>query len=104
MVLTVVQMTGVFKGNNQMGVPHATVMQFQLEGISGVDDLADFDKDSLKQLADNLHCLGGCIPDPNPAAVAGAIIPNASFHIRGQVTSKIVSGMQPCQVQQHCWT
>ena len=79
MVLTVVQMTGGFKGNIQMGVPHATVLQFQLEGISGVDDLADFEKNSLKQLADNLHCLGGCIPDPNPAAVAGATIPMTAF-------------------------
>ena len=48
-------------------------------GISGVDDLADFDKDSLKQLADNLRRPGGCIPDPNPAAVAGATIPTPAF-------------------------
>ena len=62
-----------------MEIPHATVLQFQLEGISGVNDLADFDKDSLKQLADNLCHPVGCIPDPNPAAVAGATIPMPAF-------------------------
>ena len=62
-----------------MGIPHTTVLQSQLEGISAVDDLADFNKDSLKQLADNLHHPGGCIPDPNPMAVAGATIPMPAF-------------------------
>ena len=74
-----VQTTAFFEGHHQIRVPHATVLQFQLEGISGVDDLSDFDKDSLKQLADNLHHLGGCIPDPNPVSVAGATIPTPAF-------------------------
>ena len=38
-----------------MGIPHDTVIQIQNEGISMVDDLADFDKDSLSQLLDNLR-------------------------------------------------
>ena len=80
MVLNVVQMTAFFKGNDQMGIPHATVLQFKLEGISGVDDLADFNKDSLKQLADNLCHPGGCIPDPNPEAVAGVTIPMPALY------------------------
>ena len=79
MVLTAAQTTAFFKGNDQMGIPHATILQFQLEGTSGVDDLADFKEDSLKQLADNLCCPGGCIPDPNPAAVPGATIPMPAF-------------------------
>ena len=69
----------IFEANDQMGVPDATVLQFQLNGISDVDDLADFNKDSLKQLVDNLHCPGGCIPDPNHMAVAGATIPIPAF-------------------------
>ena len=40
-----------------------------------MDDLVDFNKNSLEQLADNIHHPGGCIPDPNPVAVAGATIP-----------------------------
>ena len=68
-------MTAIFEGNDQMGIPHETIFQLQLKWISGVNDLADFDKDSLKQLADNHCCPGGCIPDPNPAVVPGATIP-----------------------------
>ena len=89
MVLTAAQMTVFFKGNDQMGIPHATVLQFQLIGISGVDDIADFNKDSLKQLADNLHCPGGCIPDPNPAAVAGATIPTPAFVFRAMSQARL---------------
>ena len=76
MVLTAAQMTAFFEDAMQMGIPHVTVLQLQLEGIASVDDLADFDKDSLQQLADNLRHPGGCVPDPNNA---GVTIPTPSF-------------------------
>ena len=55
------------------------VIQLQVEGITGIHDLADFDKDTLQQLADNLRKPAGHVPDPNPAAAAGATIPTPSF-------------------------
>ena len=78
-MLTAAQTTAFFEDAGQMGIPHATVLQLQLEGIDSVDDLADFDKDSLQQLADNLRRPGGRVPDPNPAAAAGATIPTPPF-------------------------
>ena len=36
-----------------MGVQHAMVVQLVQEGIQSIDDLADFDKEALQQLADN---------------------------------------------------
>ena len=51
MVLTAAQTTTFFKQQEQMGIPHNTVVQLQQEGITGV---ADFDKESLTQIADNL--------------------------------------------------
>ena len=45
---------------------HAMVVQLQNEGITHPDDLMDFDKDMIKQIADN---------DPTPGAAAGATIP-----------------------------
>ena len=62
-----------------MGIPHATMVQMQLEGIQSVADLADFKKDSLQQLADNSRKHGGRIPDPDPNAPAGATIPTPAF-------------------------
>jgi hypothetical protein len=53
MVLTAAQTTAFFENEHQMGIPHATV-QLATEGIMSVIDLADFDKESLQQLADNL--------------------------------------------------
>ena len=54
----------------QMEIPHTTVVQLCAEGIEVVADLADFDKDSLQQLADNLRCPGGHVLNPNPGAPA----------------------------------
>ena len=79
MVVTAAQTTAFFENPDQMGIPHAMVIQLQVEGITGIQDLADFDKDTLQQLADNLRKLAGCVPDPNPAAAAGATIPTPSF-------------------------
>ena len=77
MVLTVAQTTAFFESPDQMGIPHATMVQMQQEGIQPVADLADFEKDSLQQLADNLRKPGGRIPDPN--APVGATIPTPAF-------------------------
>ena len=62
-----------------MGIPHVTMVQLQAEGITSVSDLADFNKDSLQQRADNLRRPGGRIPDPNPAAQPGSTIPTPPF-------------------------
>ena len=59
MVLTAAQTTSFFENVDQMGVQHATVVQLALEGIQTVDDLADFDKEALQQLVDNLRRPGG---------------------------------------------
>lgn len=62
-----------------MGIPHDTVLQLRNEGITTIEDLADFDKDSLQQLADNLRRPGGRVPDPNPGAALGSTIPTPPF-------------------------
>ena len=59
MVLTAAQTTAFFESPDQMGIPHATMVQLQQEGIQSVADLADFEKESLQQLADNLRKPGG---------------------------------------------
>ena len=46
-----------------MGIPHATVIQLCAKGIEAVADLADFDKASVQQLADNLRHPGGRVPE-----------------------------------------
>ena len=79
MVLTAAQTTAFFESPDQMGIPHATMVQMQLEGIQSIADLADFEKDSLQQLADNLRQPGGRVPDPDPNAPAGATIPMPAF-------------------------
>ena len=79
MVLTGAQTTLFFEAAAQMGIPHATVIQLQNEGISTVDDLTDFDKDGLQQVADNLRRPGGRIPDPTQGAAQGATLPTPPF-------------------------
>ena len=79
MVLTATQTTAFFDHADQMGIPHITVLQLQAKGITSVSDLADFNKDSLQQLADNLRRPGGCVLDPNPTAQPGSTIPTPPF-------------------------
>ena len=93
MVLTQLQTTAFFESPDQLGIPHETMVQIQQEGIQAVADLADFEKQELQQLADNLRKPGGRIPDPNPNAAPGATIPNTSIYIWSQVLEKIDCGM-----------
>ena len=44
-----------------------------------VADLADFEKQSLQQLADNLRKPGGRVPDPDPNTALEATIPMPAF-------------------------
>jgi predicted RecB family nuclease len=55
MVVTAAQTTAFFEDPIQMGIPHATVVQLQQEGISMVEDLVDVDKDTIEQIAANLR-------------------------------------------------
>ena len=79
MVLTAAQTTTFFENDAQIGIPHDTIIQLNVEGISVIADLTDFDKDSTKQLACNLQRPGGMVPDPNPAAAPGAMVPTPPF-------------------------
>eukprot|EP00957_Ditylum_brightwellii_P041349 3130669-Ditylum_brightwellii.AAC.1 len=79
MVLTAAQTTAFFDNANQMDIPNATVVQLQNKGISTLDNLIDFDKDSLKQIEDNLRCPPDKIHYPNTAAGGGATIPMPAF-------------------------
>ena len=74
MPLTVAQTTAFFEQPTQMGIANSTMAQVRLEGITVVDDLADFNKDIIDQMAANLRRPAGRIPDPNPAAAPGAMI------------------------------
>ena len=79
MVLTAAQSTAFFENPDQMGIPHTTMVQMQQEGIQSVADLAEFEKQSLQQLADTLRKPGGRIADPDPNAPVGATIPMPAF-------------------------
>jgi hypothetical protein len=49
--LTAAQTTVLFEDAAHMGNPNATAVQLQVEGIVSVDDLADFNKDTIEQIA-----------------------------------------------------
>jgi hypothetical protein len=78
-----------FEQDTQMGIPNATIIQLQQEGITTVDDLADFDKDTMEQIAANLRRPAGRIPDPN--AAAGATIPTPSFVFGAKSQKRLIT-------------
>jgi hypothetical protein len=91
MPLTAAQMTAFFEQDAQMGIPHATVMQLQQEGITIVNDLINFDKDTVEQIAANLRLPAGRVPDPNPNAAPGATIPAPPFVFGAKSQKQLVT-------------
>ncbi len=77
-----------------MGIPHDTVIQLQQEGITIVDDLIDFDKDTIEQIAANLRRPAGRVPDPDPNAAPGATIPTPSFVFGAKSQKRLVTAAQ----------
>jgi hypothetical protein len=73
MVMTNAQTTAFFENAAQMGLDAATRAQLVIEGITEVDDLAEYDKESWLVLAQNLKKPSGRIPNPDHVpAQAGA--------------------------------
>ena len=58
-----------------------TVVQLGNEGITIVDDLVHFDKDTMQQVAFSLQRPGGRIPYPTPNSAPVATIPTPPFVI-----------------------
>jgi hypothetical protein len=54
MVLTAAQTTAFFENAAQMAISNATVIELVNEGINTVDDLSEFDKDTIGKIAYNL--------------------------------------------------
>lgn len=83
MVLTNAQNTAFFTAPDQLGIPAATYDQLQLEGMSTVDDLEDFEADYVKRIAENLRCPSGRVPDSmagiEGGPPAGATLPATPF-------------------------
>ena len=86
-----------FEEATQMGIPRATVLRMQTEGISLVDDLIDLDEVMMKNLVDNLRKPGGRIRDPDhegdgPAAMIDTppFIFGAKSHKRLMVAARAV--------------
>ena len=53
MALTNAQTQAFFENANQMGVPNATRAHLETEGVTAVDDLLEFDKETIEQIAAN---------------------------------------------------
>ena len=79
MPLTNNQIFNFFTQVTQMAILNATIAQLAEEGIVTPDDLKDFDKDSLKQVADSMRNPGGRIPHPDAAAPEGSTVPRPPF-------------------------
>ena len=62
-----------------MSIPNETVPHLKKQGITNVDDLDNFDKNTIGQIADNLQLPTGGITDPNPNSAAVTMITTDAF-------------------------
>jgi hypothetical protein len=90
MLLTAAQRTAFFEDAAQIGIPNMTVVQLQAEGLDGLEDLADFDKETIERIASNLRRPAGRIADPNPGAAAGATIPTPPFAFGAKSQQRLI--------------
>jgi hypothetical protein len=90
MPLTAAQRTAFFEEDAQMGIPNRTVVQLQTEGLSGVEDLAEFDKETIQGIASNLRHPAGRIDDLNPGSAAGATIPTPPFAFGAKSQQRLI--------------
>ena len=79
MVLTAAQIQHFFEDVDGMAMAHETIVKITYEGIDNPTDLIDFDKATLKQVAESLRKPGDCIPNPDPSAPAGSTIPRPPY-------------------------
>ena len=96
MVLSAAETTAFFQDATDMAIPNATRVAMQQEGITAVEDLADFTDDDLKLIADNLRRPPGRIADPRAGqrgVPAGATIPTPAFTfgVKSQLRIKAAS-------------
>ena len=76
MVFTNAQTLAFWSDAAQMAVPAATIPFLNAEGLTMVEDLADFEADDFKQLAANVRRPQGTEPDPNdPAGTRVRVVP-----------------------------
>ena len=90
MVLTTTQTLDFFRGDMQMSISNAKVQQLANEGINTANNMIDFDKDTLLQIADNFRRPGGRIPDPTPGAANGATITTPPFVFRSKSKKRLL--------------
>jgi hypothetical protein len=90
MPLTAAQRTLFFEDDAQMGITNRTVIQLQTEGLTAVEDLAEFDKETIEGMASNLRRPAGRIADPNPGAAAGATIPTPPFAFGAKSQQRLI--------------
>jgi len=100
MVFTAAQTTAFYTDADQMAVPALTRAQLIVEGLDAIDDLNEFDDDSLKQLFDNLKKPGGTIPDPNPGAGPGATISTPAFVLGAKSQQRLKTAMHAARYYQ----
>ena len=78
-MLTNAQTLSFFTNAATLGIPAPTYAQLANEGITRVDDLADFDKTTIEQIAQNLRKPNDRVANPDPGAPPGSTIPRPPY-------------------------
>eukprot|EP00957_Ditylum_brightwellii_P039381 2978701-Ditylum_brightwellii.AAC.1 len=82
--------TTLFTSSKQMEVVKDTMEELGKEGIKEVKDLAEFTKETWKQVVDNLKCLGGQIKNPDIQANKNHVTVPQTLYLFGAKTQKIL--------------
>ena len=94
MPFTAAETIAFFEGAAQMAIPQSTRLRLQVEGLASVDDLLEFDEETLKQLTENLRKHGGFVQNPNVAVgQPQQLIPTPAFVIGAKSLKRLKAAM-----------
>jgi hypothetical protein len=90
MPLTFNETLSFFGSPNQMAMEVRTMFQRPNEGITTVEDLLEFDEESLKQVVANLRRPAHQVPNTAPGAAAGSTMKEQPFVIGAKSQTRLI--------------
>ena len=99
MPFTDAQTLAFFTDAAQMGIPAGTREKLREEGIDTLEDLKEFDRESIKRIAESLRCPGGRIADPD--GDEPAMVPTPPFVFGARSQKRMAEAAEPVR---HCDT
>ena len=92
--MSVAEINAFFTEQGQMALLNTTTLKLRDEGISTPGDLVYFEKDTIAMVVENLRKPGDRIPNPDPTAPPGSMIPRPPYAMSAISQSRLLEATE----------